>query len=183
MAEGSIVFTLDLTEIVGAVLSDIEARNDLAIVVQNGTNWGPMTVNFQVEHGNYSSSNGSNILPSVSPPAEGTVNASMYGLGFEAAGLGCYVKLFVGLPSCSWGLILVTAPNKTNKFYILSWAWPKAQQDVFNSLPNDTDGVSTISANDGVYTDTSIAGIVLTVSLTTENAAAATAQVNFALAS
>ena len=52
----------DLIDIISGL--GTQGRNDLAIVIENGTEF-EFDVNFQVNYGNYHTSNGSNILLSL----------------------------------------------------------------------------------------------------------------------
>ncbi len=176
-----ISFSTDLTSIVESVLNNHEGRNDLAIVIQNGLTW-QLTVDFNVvpHCGNYANQQGEPIMPAVTiPSGGGTVDASMYSIGFDATGNGCYVLVSVVAPSCAWAFGFATRPNATNQFQVMAWDWLPAQQDAYEIVKKSTQ----ISANSGIYTDsTTIPGVTLTVSMTTADMTAATAEINFAIA-
>lgn len=96
----------------------IQGRNNLAVVIENGTEI-EFDVNFQVNRGVYHASHGSNILGAV-PFQEGdSPQATNYEIAFEAEGAGCNVVLALtkkGSTDPSYWIMAATPVNKDNYF-------------------------------------------------------------------
>lgn len=105
----------DLIDVISGL--GVPDRNDLAVVIENGTEF-EFDINFQVNHGNYHSSHGSNILGGL-PFQEGDKpQATNYEIGFNAAGAGCNVVLTLTnkTSGSAYYIMAATPVNKENYF-------------------------------------------------------------------
>jgi hypothetical protein len=131
----SINFDVDLGQEANELLKALVDRNDLHVIIKNGTSM-QLNVDREADHGNIRSV-GSLVLPAVQDKAGETVNATTCVIGVDAAGMGSVIKVWVGSGGASWGFQFYAVPLRDNQFCVLSWGWPKAARDVFNSLPGD----------------------------------------------
>ena len=178
--EVAVNFNVDLTSIMQAVLNHAEERNDLAVIIQNGTQL-PVAANHHVTKGNIASYRNNNNLTPAKDNGDGTATPSLYAYGIDAAGNGSETKLYVGNANWSYGFYFRTPPNRENRFAVLSWGWPKGAQDVINSLDPDALEKSgkLRGANSGWVTDRGVDGVDVAVSMTTAGGSVATAEIRF----
>ncbi|MEL6718195.1 MAG: hypothetical protein AAFP82_05720 [Bacteroidota bacterium] len=87
----------------------VDDRNDLLIVIENGTDQS-FSINYQVNHGNYKGSHGSKVLPKIDLTQEAP-KATDYEMAFEAAGAGCNVIIDL---DGTHKFMVATPVNKSN---------------------------------------------------------------------
>jgi hypothetical protein len=105
-------------------------RNDLNTTVNNSTSV-PLTIQYEVQHGNYSGSSLSNPYtgnPNANPPVTATANLSV-----TAAGEGSNLFLYITSGQNVWGIVAAAPSNKENYFQYVYYGWPKAESDTLNA--------------------------------------------------
>lgn len=105
-------------------------RNDLNVTVNNSTSL-PLTVQWEVQNGNFSGSTIQNPLtgnPTANPPVTATGTLSV-----TAAGGGSNIFLYITSGQNVWGIVAVTPPNQENYFQYVYYGWPKAESDTLNA--------------------------------------------------
>ncbi len=90
-------------------------RNDLAVVIENGTEF-EFDINFRVDHGNYHSSHGSSILSALKFEDGTAPKVTNYEIGFVAAGAGCNATLTLTTGNRQYFIMAATPVNKENYF-------------------------------------------------------------------
>ena len=106
------------------------SRNDLNTVVNNSTSV-PLNIQFEAQHGNFSSSPLTNPYtgnPTANPPATATATLSV-----SAANEGSNLFLYITSGQNVWGIVAAAPSNKENYFQYVYYGWPKAESDTLNA--------------------------------------------------
>lgn len=148
MAE--INFDIDVNEILGTVLRNHEGRNDLASIIQNGTDI-DLEVTWQVIHGNVENFEGSTSLEHVDESFD-EVKPAFYAVGVDSANVGSQIFLYITSGSdLTWGFLATARPSWENRTRGAFFGWRKEQQDVLNYL-NSNESSTDHMANNGPWT-------------------------------
>jgi hypothetical protein len=110
-------FSVDVNQIASQLFNAVEGRNDLVVIIQNGT---PLTLNLDwtVNHGNLQSVEGPDELDG---PAADATSAPYTAIGVDAAGAGSNIGISISCSDSSGGLYTwfigaITVPNGENNF-------------------------------------------------------------------
>lgn len=106
--KGAVNFNIDVNDLIHTLLAGQDKRNDIAVIVENGTTQ-ELSVQWQVLHGNQAQMQNSTT---IAPVDNG--NGFFFALGIEAAGGGSQVFMYITTPTENWGFLAAALPLEEN---------------------------------------------------------------------